>query len=71
MTEASSAFANFLLAQIRVASARARLFVNEVDTIGVALTGRLIDTDTAVAQMAELGVDVIAPATVIPSTPAT
>ena len=64
MTEASSAFTNFLLAHIRVASARARLFVNEVDAIGVALTGRLIDADTAIAQLAELGVDLSAPSTI-------
>lgn len=51
-------------------SAPARLFVNEVDAIGVALTGRLIDADTAIAQLIELGVDLSAPATVIPSTSA-
>ena len=68
MTEASSAFDTFILAQIRVASARARLFVNEVDTIGVALTGKLIDIDTAIAQLADLGVDLIVPSSVIAST---
>jgi hypothetical protein len=70
MTSGSSTFDTFILAQIRVAGARARLFVNEVDTIGVALAGRLIDADTAVAQLADLGVDLSVPSSITLSTAA-
>jgi hypothetical protein len=56
MTAGSSTF---------VAGARARLFVNKVDAIGTALRGKFIDADGAIAQLAELGVDLIVPSSIV------
>ena len=63
MTEASSAFADFLLAQIRVAAARARLAVVEIDSIGTALAGNFISADDAIAWMDEIGATITLPST--------
>ena len=40
-----SGFTNFLLAELRCASARARLIATEVDSVAVALGGGFIDID--------------------------
>ena len=45
----------FLLAALRAASARARAIPLDIDTIGVALKGGLIGTDTAVAWIRDAG----------------
>jgi hypothetical protein len=70
MTEASSAFTNFILAQLRVASARAKLVGVEADSIITALSGDFINADAAIAWAHDVGVDLIAPSSVIPSTSA-
>jgi hypothetical protein len=45
--------AEYLLAEIRLARAHASLWVNTLDTLGVALKGNLISPETAVAQLRE------------------
>jgi hypothetical protein len=55
MTQLSSAFTNYLLAELKCASIRARLIVNEIDAIGVALRGNFICTDDAIAWLQEAG----------------
>ena len=56
MTESSSAFTLFLLAQFRVVATRAKLTVNEVDAIAAALAAGLIDTDAAIKWASSIGV---------------
>jgi hypothetical protein len=53
----------YLLAALRCAALRARLAACEIDSIGVALCGGLIDPDTAVAWLHDCGVldDVTSP----------
>jgi hypothetical protein len=46
---------DFLLAALRAASARARAMQLDIDTIGVALRGRLIGSDTAVQWIRDAG----------------
>jgi hypothetical protein len=55
-TAVSSTFANYVLAEIRCAALRARLMANELNTMGVALKGGLIDTNAALAHLHEVGV---------------
>lgn len=43
--------AEYVLAEIRRTAALARFWVIELDTIGVALAGNLIDVHTAVAEL--------------------
>ena len=49
-------YTNFILAQLHVAATRARLMVNEVDSIELALTTNFIDADQAPAWAVEVGV---------------
>ena len=56
MTEASSAFTNFLLAQFRCASIRSRLFTAEIDSISAALNGNFVSADDAIAWAYDAGV---------------
>jgi hypothetical protein len=66
MTATSSAFTRFILSQIRVASARVRLTVTEIDDVGVSLAGNFIDADTAVAWMDEIAPGlVVVPSSII------
>ena len=66
MTATSSAFTQFILSQIRVASARVRLTVTEIDDVGVSLAGNVIDADTAVAWMDEIAPGlVVVPSSII------
>lgn len=58
---AATAFSEFMLAQLRCASARTRLIVCEIDAIGTALKGNFITADDAVAWLAELGVNFTVP----------
>lgn len=53
----STDFTGFMLAQLRVAAARANLTVVEIDSIGTALAGGLIDAGTAAAWAADIGID--------------
>ena len=46
---------SFVLAQLRCAALRARLSACEIDAIGVALRGGMIDADIAVAWLHECG----------------
>ena len=68
-TIGSSTYTDFVLAQLRVAAARASLTVVEIDSIGTALAGGFVDVDTEWA--IEIGVlDLIATSsTIITSTP--
>jgi hypothetical protein len=70
-TIGSSTYTDFVLAQLRVAAARASLTVVEIDSIGTALAGGFVDVDTAVEWAIEIGVlDLIATSsTIITSTP--
>lgn len=43
----------FVLAELRAARHRARLYVAEIETIGVALKGGMIDAETAVEWLAD------------------
>lgn len=51
----SSAFTNYLLAELKCASIRARLLTAEIDSIGVALRGNFIAADAAVAWLHDAG----------------
>jgi hypothetical protein len=70
MTAESSAFANFLLSQLRVAGARAKLVAVEADSISAALASDFIGTDDAIAWANDAGVLGLftASSAVIPST---
>ena len=46
----------YLLAELRCAALRARLVACEIDAIGIALRGGLIDPETAVAWLHDCGV---------------
>ena len=48
--------AGYLLAELRCAALRARLVACEIDAIGIALRGGLIDPETAVAWLHDCGV---------------
>ena len=70
-TIGSSTYTDFVLAQLRVAAARASLTVVEIASIGTALAGGFVYADTAVEWAIEIGVlDLIATSsTIITSTP--
>ena|ERR1700677_3606774 len=48
-------FNNYVLAQLRCAHMRARLYVNEIELIGIALKGCIIDAETALQMMRDAG----------------
>jgi len=53
----------YLLAELRCAAVRARLWVNEIDAIGAALRAGWIDPDEAIAAIADSGcLHLLAPA---------
>ena len=52
---ASDNYRDYVLAQLRVARKRAQLLVNEIETIGVALSQGAIDPDTALEDMHNAG----------------
>jgi len=69
MTAQSSAFAKFILSQIRVGAARARLGAIEIDDIGVSLAGGFINTDTAIRWLDEIAPGLlVVPSSITPST---
>lgn len=49
--------AEYLLAALRVASMRARLYQTEIDSIGVALRGGFIGPEDAVVWVRDIGAD--------------
>jgi hypothetical protein len=51
----SSGFADFVLCRIRVAHARARLIVNDIEAIGVALKGGVISPEVALLSLDQAG----------------
>jgi hypothetical protein len=55
MTEPSSGFTEFMLAQLRCAGLRARLIVTEIDSISVALRGNFITPDGALEWLRDAG----------------
>jgi len=46
---------DYVLARLRMASLRARIVANEIDFIGVTLKAGLIDTQTAIGMLADVG----------------
>jgi hypothetical protein len=68
VTVSSDSYHSFVLAQLRVAAIRARLLVNEVDAIGVALAGHIIDAEAAAKLGLELGILVDASSAIVGST---
>jgi hypothetical protein len=52
--EPSSGFADFVLRQLNVERIRARLALNHINTAIIALSGGLIDGETALAMLAEV-----------------
>jgi 3-oxoacyl-[acyl-carrier-protein] synthase III len=60
MTETSSGFSNFVHAQLRVASLRAKLHVADIDSIIAALSGNFICPEIAIEWADEIGLDIIA-----------
>ena len=65
MSSTSSNFAAHVLATIHCTELRARLAVNEVETMVVALGAGFIDPETALAHLHEVGaLDLIIPSSV-------
>jgi hypothetical protein len=58
-TEPSSGFADFVLHRLHVARIQARLALNHINTVAVALKGGLIDGEDAIAMLGEAGLDFI------------
>jgi len=54
-TSPSSAVCDFLLAELRCADLRGRLWVNEIEAVGVALKAALMPPDVAIQHLAETG----------------
>jgi hypothetical protein len=54
-TEPSSDYTGFILRQLRCAGLRARLIVNQIDSIGIALRDNFIGPDDAIAWLHEAG----------------
>jgi hypothetical protein len=55
-TAVSSAFANYVLAEIRCTELRVRIAANEVAAMQVALRAGLIDPDSALTHLHDVGV---------------
>jgi len=58
-TERSSAFADFVLRRLRLARIQGRIALNHINTVGVALSGGLIDAPAGLAMLGEAGLDFI------------
>jgi hypothetical protein len=54
MTAPRNSDGNFLLCELRRIRARARLFVTEIDSVGLALKDGLVTPEGAVAWLAEI-----------------
>lgn len=55
-TDPSSAFAGYLVRELRLAELRARLAVNEIQAMKIALGAGFIAIDAALEHLAEVGV---------------
>ena len=55
MTEPSSNYVDYLLAEIRCAVLRAKLWQNDLVAIGIALKGGFISADNALEHLADCG----------------
>jgi hypothetical protein len=49
----STGFTDFILRQLSIAGLRAKIVVNEIETVAAALAGGLIDVETALAMLGE------------------
>jgi hypothetical protein len=68
MTITSSAFADYVLAELRCAALRAKLWQNDITAIGLALKGNFIDPDNALAHLHDCGaLRLVAPSSVFAS----
>jgi hypothetical protein len=56
-TEPSSSFTDFVLRRLHVARLQARIALNQLDTVHVALSGGWIDGEDAIAMLGEAGLD--------------
>jgi hypothetical protein len=65
LPSSDNSFTSFVLAQIRVATARSRLMTCELDAIGVALSGGFVGADLAAAWLNDIGVDLVATSSAI------
>lgn len=54
-TEPSSAFADFVIRRLRYARIQARIVINQIDTVGVALAAGWLDGEKACACLEESG----------------
>lgn len=54
-TDLAQAGVDYVLAEIRVASLRLRLLLNEVDAAGLAVKAGLLSADTAIEHLYEIG----------------
>lgn len=55
MTDPSSTFADYLIAELRCAALRAKLLHNDIVAIGLALKGHFIDADSAIGHLSDCG----------------
>jgi hypothetical protein len=55
-TDVSSNFSDYVLAEIRCAGLRAQIMVNDIEAMTVALGAGLVNADTALAHLHEVGV---------------
>jgi hypothetical protein len=68
MTASSSNFADYLLAEMRCAAIRAKLWQNDITAIGLALKANFIDADNALAHLADCGaLRLVAPSSIFAS----
>lgn len=56
MSATSSNFAAYVLAEIRCAGLRTRIIANEIESVTTALGAGLVNADTALAHLHEVGV---------------
>jgi hypothetical protein len=59
ITSQSSDFADFVLRRLRLKRIQVRLVLNHINTVGVALSGGLIDGEDAISMLGEVGLDFI------------
>jgi hypothetical protein len=67
-TEPSSGFAVFILAGLRVATAKAKMTALEIEAVAAALAGGLIDVEVALTMAADAGVLDLLPSSTVAST---
>ena len=57
-TAPSTAFADFILRQLRCAALRSKIITNQIEAATVALSGGLISSEAAILILAETGIEV-------------